>query len=50
MEKIKDLLIKKGVRIPCPESVEIGDGILPALQLLNATAFSGKSLSKLAGS
>lgn len=29
MEKIKDLLIKKGVQIPCPESVEIGDDINP---------------------
>ena len=29
MEKIKDLLIKKGVKIPCPESVEIGDDINP---------------------
>jgi bifunctional UDP-N-acetylglucosamine pyrophosphorylase/glucosamine-1-phosphate N-acetyltransferase len=29
MEKIKDQLIKKGVKIPCPESVEIGDDINP---------------------
>ena len=29
MEKIKDLLIKKGVKMPCPESVEIGDDINP---------------------
>lgn len=29
MEKIKDLLIEKGVKIPCPESVEIGDDINP---------------------
>ena len=29
MEKIKDLLIKKGVKIPCPESVEIGDDVNP---------------------
>ncbi|MGD9158722.1 MAG: protein GlmU [Desulfobacteraceae bacterium] len=29
MEKTKDLLIKKGVKIPCPESVEIGDDINP---------------------
>ena len=29
MEKIKDLLINKGVKMPCPESVEIGDDINP---------------------
>lgn len=29
MENIKDLLIKKGVKIPCPGSVEIGDDINP---------------------
>lgn len=29
MEKIKDLLIRKGVKIPCPEGVEIGDDINP---------------------
>ncbi len=29
MEKLKNLLIKKGVKIPCPDSVEIGDDINP---------------------
>ena len=29
MENIKYLLIKKGVKIPCPESVEIGDDLNP---------------------
>ena len=29
MENIKDLLIKKGVKMPCPEGVEIGDDINP---------------------
>jgi bifunctional UDP-N-acetylglucosamine pyrophosphorylase/glucosamine-1-phosphate N-acetyltransferase len=29
MEAIKNLLIRKGVKIPCPEGVEIGDDINP---------------------
>ncbi len=45
MEKIKDLLIKKGVKIPCPEGVEIGDDINPdRISGDNVTIHSGCKL------
>ncbi len=45
MENIKDLLINKGVKIPCPESVEIGDDINPErISGENVTIHSGCKL------